>query len=111
MSAVAAGCKTLPCNRINFLRGVYSIEHLLKSVLLSLRCPSNVGTFTLRPRPAIHAAKDSPPEGPESRRSGRSSTPSGRRGNLRPSTIRDCRPARKVIERQLVKESKGRYRP
>jgi len=32
-------------SRVNFLRGVYSIEHLLKSVLLSLRCPSNVGTF------------------------------------------------------------------
>jgi hypothetical protein len=33
-------------SRVNFRRGVYSIEHLLKPVLLSLRCPSNVGTFS-----------------------------------------------------------------
>src|SRR2546423_1116852 len=44
LNAVWRTASSLNC-RVNFLRGVYSIERLLKSVLLSLRCPSNVGTF------------------------------------------------------------------
>jgi hypothetical protein len=33
-------------SRVNLLRGFYSIEHHFKSVLLQLRCPSDVGNFS-----------------------------------------------------------------